>query len=288
MYSATSRIDKLSDAEARRMLADVVNAQRRVKSAMSNATRSARLGTSAAFRESVYADIRAEYAKLEKALTKRLKAHFTSTARSAYGELVRDASDFGGHFKPFDPVHMEDIFFAINPQDSGKLAAVMTDSMSMNAIRQLRSAVVETFRLSAVEGYSHNTLQKKMQEAWDAKTKNESAFRFVDKAGKAWSNASYLQMNVRTNSWNAWRTSYADAAATNGIDIMQISEDGNADCDICKQWEGKLISMTGATDKLPTYADALDAGVFHPNCVHRLIAVDPEWEAAKKKVRSRA
>ena len=57
---------------------------------------------------------------------------------------------------------------------------------------------------------------------------------------------------------------------------MSISGGGGGDCDACARWEGRLVSITGATKGLPTLADAEADGLFHPNCVHRIEYVDDD------------
>ena len=46
------------------------------------------------------------------------------------------------------------------------------------------------------------------------------------------------------------------------------------------RWEGRIVSLTGATDGFPTMEEAKADGLFHPNCTHRIEYLDEDETAA--------
>ena len=79
-------------------------------------------------------------------------------------------------------------------------------------------------------------------------------------------------MLSRTVLLNAGRQSYFDACAANGNDVVRVTVSGNP-CPACAVWENRLLSISGATEGLPTVEQATAAGLCHPNCTHSFVAV---------------
>lgn len=96
----------------------------------------------------------------------------------------------------------------------------------------------------------------------------------VDKGGKAWELDRYAEMLIRTKAVEARNTGMANRMVENGYDLVQVTTHG-AD-DVCGDWEGKVLSLTGRTPGYPTVSDAEAAGLFHPNCKHAINVVIPE------------
>jgi hypothetical protein len=51
--------------------------------------------------------------------------------------------------------------------------------------------------------------------------------------------------------------------------------DSPEECELCRPWEGKVLSSSGTTPGYPTVAEARDAGLFHPGCTHDLALYTP-------------
>ena len=84
-------------------------------------------------------------------------------------------------------------------------------------------------------------------------------------------------MLTRTTLARIDRNAQVNTLVGNGCDLARISEDGGGDvCEACARWEGKVVSLTGATKGFPTLADAEADGLFHPNCVHRVEYLDED------------
>ncbi len=70
---------------------------------------------------------------------------------------------------------------------------------------------------------------------------------------------------------NTLRESYANSLINEGHDLVRIVTNGAKDA--CRNWEGRILSLTGATPGFPTLSDAKASGeVFHPRCRHRFVA----------------
>jgi hypothetical protein len=93
-------------------------------------------------------------------------------------------------------------------------------------------------------------------------------------AGQFWSPEPYARMVARTGIADARRAGFRERYLANGVDVVEVVANGTAH-DVCARWEGELLSLTGATEGLPTVAEAEEDGLFHPNCTHRyVVAVD--------------
>lgn len=58
-----------------------------------------------------------------------------------------------------------------------------------------------------------------------------------------------------------------------GFPLGRISLDATpSDCPVCSAWEGKLVDLTSGhlAKYAPPFEDALNAGIFHTECIHRL------------------
>ena len=91
---------------------------------------------------------------------------------------------------------------------------------------------------------------------------------FVDRAGRSWSLESYAEMAVRTGLGQAAVQGHIDKLIENNRDLVIVS-DSPDECEKCRPWEGRILSLTGQTPGYPTADQARAAGLFHPNCTHR-------------------
>ena len=97
----------------------------------------------------------------------------------------------------------------------------------------------------------------------------------VDKGGREWKLDTYAEMLARTRTREVTNLAMTTRLKMEGYDLVQVSSHGGG-CDLCQPWDGKVLSMTGATHGYPTVSEAEMAGVFHPNCKHRLLPYHPE------------
>lgn len=128
---------------------------------------------------------------------------------------------------------------------------------------------------------------------------------FVDSAGRKWELEAYTEMATRTAVGRAQVAGALDRFQSSGRDLVIVS-DATQECEVCRRWEGKVLSISGDTPTgtrtggftvAGTVAEAQRAGLHHPNCRHRLGAFipgltermtdteDPEGDAQRQEQR---
>lgn len=238
---------------------------------------SAKTPAFAASQEKLFAEISASYAEMAKQTDKYLKDEVTAAAMLGGKAAGRDAQ--GRDLVRWSEARCRRYWKYVNPQQGKNLAAVFTDKMAENSVLALRQAVVEVNRRAAIEGMSLKDQHKAIQESWNELAGDDSNFQFVDRSGKAWDNARYLQMLSRTTAQRVYRDSYADRLAESGFELVRITSLGAADCPVCKAWQGVICTLGKAGGKYPSIEEARAAGVWHPNCMCSMEYVDEELDA---------
>lgn len=101
--------------------------------------------------------------------------------------------------------------------------------------------------------------------------------RFTDRSGRRWHLDTYARMAGRTAAGQSAVQGQLDELVAEGSDVVQVS-DSPRECTLCRPWERELLSITGRTvgtevdgrRVIATVAEAIAAGLQHPNCTHRL------------------
>lgn len=106
-------------------------------------------------------------------------------------------------------------------------------------------------------------------------------------SGKFWDPTAYSRMLARTAIADARRVSFRQRYLTNGVDVVRVVPNGTTH-DVCARWEGRLLSLTGATPGIPTVAEAQAAGLFHPQCRHRYVVAVGEVQPEDAALRAAA
>jgi hypothetical protein len=102
---------------------------------------------------------------------------------------------------------------------------------------------------------------------------------FVDAAGRRWNMETYAEMIARTTPRQAMIEGTKNRLLEHDHDLAEIIGGiGENTCDHCREWNGRIVSLTGKTSGYPTLDEARDAGVFHPQCSHN-IAIAMSFEA---------
>lgn len=170
---------------------------------------------------------------------------------------------------------------------------------------------VATFSTDVTLGLG--TTRTAQQGAW-GRLLSQGVTGFVDKAGRRWNLASYVEMATRS----ATRRGYDDAKVTtmqdNGVNLVSIVV-GSGACERCARWSGEILrTKSGPTGRIRvrhatedrevtvsvagTLDEAKRAGWRHPNCRCSTVAYlpglsvitdvthyDPEAEADRQKLR---
>jgi len=127
----------------------------------------------------------------------------------------------------------------------------------------------------------------------------------VDKSGRNWNLATYVEMATRTATQRAYNASHRDRLTQAGLTYFTISTTGRP-CPLGAPWEGKVLADRGAgtypephssqddtvhVQVAATIEEATAAGLFHPNCKHTLVPFLPgvtvlklnEWSPADEQ-----
>lgn len=105
---------------------------------------------------------------------------------------------------------------------------------------------------------------------------------FVDSAGRHWELASYAEMATRTSTARAMVGGRLEGYVADGREFVIVS-DAPAECSLCRPFEGKGLSISGAgvgatyggIRIIDTVDGAQTKGLFHPNCRHDLRPIIP-------------
>lgn len=90
---------------------------------------------------------------------------------------------------------------------------------------------------------------------------------FRDRAGRVWNMNSYVEVAMRTACGRAAVQGHVDRLQANGLDLVIVS-DAPKECNLCRPFEGKVYSLSGADPKYPSLDSARAGGLFHCNCRH--------------------
>lgn len=268
-----------ADAAASRCNGEYIRCVRELRKELLYQLERRDLSRSADGRDEAIRAAEAQIARLERRLDAILDASLVEASRTAYNA---SAQMLGGSVVRYSRERVDAIIDALEAREGGGMATTFAFGMKKQVVTALRNATVSAFREQAVAGGSQKQLAEAIRSKWLAAVEDPRSVRFVDKAGRVWNTRNYLMMNVRTNSMAVYNDVVVDTVArTTGSDLMRISDDGGTDdsCEPCREWAGRIVSISGATEGFPTIAEARAAGVFHPNCIHTLEPVDEKLDA---------
>lgn len=66
-----------------------------------------------------------------------------------------------------------------------------------------------------------------------------------------------------------------------GIELVRVVGPSDRD-DLCLDWVGAVLSVSGRTSGVPSLAQALRDGLLHPGCRHTLVAFNPRTVSPKR------
>jgi len=80
----------------------------------------------------------------------------------------------------------------------------------------------------------------------------------------------YAEMVGRTMTHHASLQASWNRAQEFGTDLVRISSHYGA-CPLCVPWQDRVVSLSGETEGYPTMDEAIEEGLFHPNCLHSTV-----------------
>lgn len=224
--------------------------------------------------------------KIPKAIEKIIELAFLAGDKSAVDDLTKALEAI----KEGEPVP-ESIQMALFPDDpdptidiDGTMATF--SGINTGAIEALAGATTKTLVDNAVpivrkvdDIYRQTVLAVVGSPLTGVETRIEATQRILDKFAKngittfdgrrSYNIASYAETATRTAIGQASVQGHINKMVRMGFDLVQVS-DHHEECDLCRPWEGKVLSVNGDHPDYKALAEAIRAGLFHPNCGHRL------------------
>ena len=173
------------------------------------------------------------------------------------------------------------------------IARELTNRMSSTHLRVVRwpedvyRQVIARVAPQALAGVQ--TRLRIAQVAWEDLL-SQGITGFVDRSGRRWELASYVEMATRTTVAHAAVESHLDRMSEAGIDLVIVSN-APEQCERCRPWQGQVLARTGPTGSVETMHatedrmitvevagtidEAIAAGLLHPNCRHSLSSYLP-------------
>jgi hypothetical protein len=215
---------------------------------------------------------------VDKWVETEIEKQYTGGALDAIRELRSQGADVE-KMSSFNRIHRE----AIN----GLVTETQDDfAVSMSGINHqakilLGKATREQITARLLEGQITGKTLNQIKKNIIGDLKEQGLAALVDKGGRKWSLDRYSQMIIRTKMVEARNRGLSNRLAELGYDLVLVSAHGSKHYE-CAVWEGRVLSMTGATPGYPTLDEAQSAGLFHPNCLHAINTfvskLNPDYE----------
>jgi hypothetical protein len=197
-------------------------------------------------------------------------------ARGSRGSLalaIRDAYLFGASVldKPPTGVRLpDDLFGRVSPSvEAVRALATAAEFRLTDAIRTVGRSVDDVFRRAALEEVTFGVAAAEATEATAERLRRtlveEGVTAFTDRSGRRWPLDSYAEMVARTTTREAMTVGTADRLMAAGIDLVTFSDHGASSCPVCRPYQGRTYSLTGAT---PSYTRLPAPPPVHPRCRH--------------------
>ncbi len=127
---------------------------------------------------------------------------------------------------------------------------------------------------------------KQASEAFVKRMEEQGISAFRDSLGRVWQMDRYAEMVVRTVTKEAGNSGLLTQLQLLGYDLVKMSSH-RSPCPICAPLEGRVYSITGATEGYPRLDNAYgEYANIHPNCKHVLVPYIPELDPNADKVKA--
>ena len=171
-----------------------------------------------------------------------------------------------------DDIEVTEGFTRTNRRTVEALARDTIEKTEAAHLRIVRSATDEYRRIVSKTAEEVATgVSTRMEASQSALSKfaNRGITGFVDEAGRSWNLQSYCETAIRSASGRAAIRGQIDRTKENGRDLMVVSDHAE-ECELCRPWEGRVVSIDGDDPNYPPLSQAEADGLFHPNCRHNL------------------
>lgn len=185
----------------------------------------------------------------------------------------------------FNRIHKEAVNNLID--DIGQSFAESITGVKRSAEQLLGKAVREMISYKMAEGVTKGSALKEVRNAVKGILQEQGLDSLIDKGGRSWTLDRYSEMLIRTKSVEARNRGFINRVLENGYDLVQVS-DHVGECELCRPWEGRILSLTGQTKGYPTLQEAESNGLFHPNCRHAINTIHKDLAERTKAYDSKS
>lgn len=179
-----------------------------------------------------------------------------------------------------------DDFFDLSLPHGMRAAQAIRDDI-MSELQDVRFRITrlpdDVYKMIAPHGAIYQALENGVTPAqaqamaWRVFT-SSGVTGFTDVSGRDWSLSAYVEMAVRTAANRAYNASHLARMHALGIHYFSVPDTGHP-CPLCFPWQHRVLTDGFVDDPQvhvdATIAEAVAAGLFHPNCRHTLIPVIP-------------
>ncbi len=208
---------------------------------------------------------------LQKLLKDEVQGQYLSGANDAVAQLKNVGAEIG-ITTSFNSIHKEAIAALVD--DGAQLIGQSLSGVARSATVLLGKATRELLTQKLAEGMIGGKALQQVKKDIVSTLQDEGLSALVDKGGRKWQLDTYAEMLFRTKAVEARNRGLANRMVENNYDLVQVSSHSGS-CPLCKPWEGKILSLRGATKGYPTVDKAQSDGLFHPNCRHVINVLIP-------------
>lgn len=208
---------------------------------------------------------------LQKLLKNEVQNQYLAGANDAVGQLKNVGADIGVATS-FNSIHKEAIAALVD--DGATLIAESLTGVVRSATVLLGRATRDLLTQKLAEGIIGGKALQQVKKEIVLTLQDKGLSALKDKAGRNWQLDNYADMLFRTKAVEARNRGLANRMAENGYDLVQVSSHPGS-CEQCAPWQGKILSLRGATEGYLTVDKAQSDGLFHPRCRHAINVLIP-------------
>jgi len=210
-----------------------------------------------------------ELKKLDKETLKYLKKQVPEVYKIGSDSVINDSKKQGILItkKSFSRIHTKAVNQIVKESYidfSNAMRVVSRDSE-----RLVAEAVKLQMRNELAKGIIKGDTIRTSKEAIAKVLSDTGAVALKDKGGKVWQLDTYAEMLSRTKMMHAHNDGVKNRMIENGYDLVEVSSHPDSSA-LCKPWQGKIYSLTGKTKGYKMLSEAIDGGLFRPNCRHTI------------------
>lgn len=209
---------------------------------------------------------------VQKFIEEQIPYYYKTGADNAVAQL-RSAGFRVDIASGFNKIHKEAVNNLID--EVGQAFGESLTGVKRSATQLLGKAVREMISFKMAEGVTKGEALRETKNAIKGILQEQGLDSLVDKAGRGWTLDRYTEMLIRTKTVEARNRGFLNRVLENDYDLVQVS-DHAGECELCRPWEGRILSLTGKTKGYPTLAEAEASGLFHPNCRHSINTLHKE------------